>query len=211
MAALGCMIGRPFQLAVSVLGRYTSSSIASFSVVQPLISGYFFSQSEISNLSPISVSTRQLSTTSYSLLKEIVQEVDGNKVVIEGKYVESSNKPLLVHTEFAEKKVCSLCALNLNIKHTDVLLLSQFVKPNGQILPRRITGICCSQQHKITMLITMSKKAGLMPNLGPANSHKDPSKRRGSNKYHRYFDESTISDTRMRNIIKYKPIGIGNV
>jgi len=100
---------------------------------------------------------------------------------------------------------CPLCALDLNLKHSDVLVLGQFVRPDGRIVPRYISGLCDAQQYRITMLVTMAKKAGLLPNLQPANSHCDPLKRRGSRKLHRYFDESTIKNPKIGWILRYKP------
>lgn len=55
--------------------------------------------------------------------------------------------------------------------------------------------------HFFIYLITANKMCyfrklcsvlGLMPNLTPANSKKDPKKRYGWKKYNKYFDESTI-------------------
>ena len=63
-------------------------------------------------------------------------------------------------------------------------------------------GLCDAQQYRITMLVTMAKKAGLLPNLQPANSHCDPLKRRGSRKLHRYFDESTIKNPKIGWILR---------
>ncbi|KAA0187817.1 hypothetical protein HAZT_HAZT001500 [Hyalella azteca] len=145
------------------------------------------------------------STSVRNHLKEIQKTTEGNTTIVEGKYVESPHSGKVVFKP-NDEKVCPLCALNLNLKHTDVLVLSQFVRPNGQLLPRRITGLCCVQQTKLTKLVTMSKKAGLMPNLAPANSHKDPAKRRGSKKLHRFFDEATIRDTTLRNVARYREI-----
>ena len=58
-------------------------------------------------------------------------------------------------------QTCYMCALKLNIKHTDVLILSQFVRSDGCMLPRRITKLCRRQQKKIGKMVTMAQKAGL--------------------------------------------------
>lgn len=44
----------------------------------------------------------------------------------------------------------------------------------------------------MSSLVTMAQKAGLMPNLTPAASKKDPKKRRQWKKFNKYFDETTI-------------------
>lgn len=57
-------------------------------------------------------------------------------------------------------KPCYMCALGLDVKHTDVLILSQFVRTDGCMLPRRITGLCRRQQKKIGKMVSMAQKAG---------------------------------------------------
>lgn len=57
-------------------------------------------------------------------------------------------------------KFCPKCTLGLDIKHTDVLILSQFLREDGHILPRRITGLCAVQQKNIGTMIIMAKLAG---------------------------------------------------
>ncbi|XP_071535247.1 large ribosomal subunit protein mL66 [Panulirus ornatus] len=136
--------------------------------------------------------TRQIAVSSKNFLKEILVQEDGDKIVVEGVYKESPRAPLLVKTGYEDSSVCPLCALNLNLKHTDVLILSQFLRKDGCLLPSRVTGLCAKQQRRVSLLVAMSQKAGLMPNLAPAWSKKDPKKRYRSKKYNRYFDESTL-------------------
>lgn len=87
---------------------------------------------------------------------------------------------------------CPRCTLGLDVKHTDVLILSQYVRSDGCMLPRRITGLCRKQQAYMSYLVSMAHKAGLMPNLNPSYSKKDPTKRFGYRKFNKYFDENTI-------------------
>lgn len=54
-----------------------------------------------------------------------------------------------------------MCNTGLDLKHTDVLILSQFVRSDGCMLPRRITGLCKSQQKRVSTLVTMAQKAGI--------------------------------------------------
>lgn len=111
-------------------------------------------------------------------------------MVIYGKGVSSDREPYLLKNTHSD--ACPVCALGVEIKHTDVLILSQFVRSDGCMLPRRITGLCRKQQKRMSSLVTMAHKAGLMPNLKPANSKKDPKLRSGWKKYNKYYDESTI-------------------
>lgn len=58
------------------------------------------------------------------------------------------------------KKFCPKCTLGLDIKHTDVLILSQYLRSDGCMLPRRVTGLCAVQQRYIGSLVAMAQKAG---------------------------------------------------
>lgn len=42
----------------------------------------------------------------------------------------------------------------------DVLLLSQFIRSDGGMLPRRITGLCAQEHNKITICVQMAHRAG---------------------------------------------------
>lgn len=195
-------------LASSLLHIRAAGAVAAPTSSAALHSSYKNIDSSLAALrisTPVQKSSN-FSTSSCLQLKEIERRVEGHTTVVEGKYVESPNTNKLVSKELADKKVCPLCALDLNLKHTDVLVLSQFVRSDGRLLPRRVTGLCCSQQYKLTRLVLMAKKAGLMPNLAPANSHKDPAKRRGSKKLRRFFDDATIKDTRFLNVTRFRDV-----
>lgn len=62
--------------------------------------------------------------------------------------------------EIQSPKPCAICASGLDVKHTDVLILSQFVRSDGCMLPRRITGLCKKQQKRISSMVSMAQKAG---------------------------------------------------
>ncbi|KAG8237418.1 hypothetical protein J437_LFUL017525 [Ladona fulva] len=134
---------------------------------------------------------RSFATTNVSRLKEIHERKEGNKLIIEGVHVQSPREPLLLKAN-EESGACPMCRSGLDIKHTDVLILSQFLRHDGCMLPRRITGLCRTQQKRIAAMVAMAQKAGLMPNMAPANSKKDPRKRKQWKKWNTYFDENTI-------------------
>ncbi len=50
--------------------------------------------------------------------------------------------------------------LGLKLRHTDVLILSQFLRPDGTILPRQVTGLTNGSQYYIEMLIERAQNAG---------------------------------------------------
>ncbi|KAF7990672.1 hypothetical protein HCN44_000477 [Aphidius gifuensis] len=116
----------------------------------------------------------------------------GKKLLYSQSQRSISVTPVLKLKENVGNGSCLLCSTGVDVKHTDVLILSQFLKSNGGVLPRRITGLCKVQQKRVGIMITMAQKAGLMPNIAPKNSNKDPKKRRGVKKNNVYYDEDTI-------------------
>ncbi|CAL4113614.1 unnamed protein product [Meganyctiphanes norvegica] len=132
-----------------------------------------------------------ISTSIPNFLKEIIVNESEKLTTVEGNYVTSARSQYLINIQ-DENTTCPLTALNLDIKHTDVLILSQFLRDDGCMLPRRVTGLSLYWQRRVAYLVAMAQKSGLMPNLTPSNSKKDPRKRFGSRKYNRYFDEKTL-------------------
>ncbi|XP_065205730.1 large ribosomal subunit protein mL66 [Planococcus citri] len=131
-------------------------------------------------------------TTAALGIKEIVEKKEGKRTIVEAVVKESGREPYIVKTEHDEY-ACPLCRLNMHINHTDVLILSQFVRSNGLMLPARITGLCRMQQVRMSKLVSMAHIAGLMPTLVPKYSKKDCfKKRRDWRKHNTYFEESTI-------------------
>ncbi|XP_041763671.1 28S ribosomal protein S18a, mitochondrial [Anopheles merus] len=139
---------------------------------------------------------RNFSLSSVNQLKEIKEVTANDTLVIKGEYVPSPRQdtliPQLLEARQKGERFCPQCTLGLDIKHTDVLILSQYVRSDGCMLPRRITGLCKRQQRRMGALVTMAQKAGLMPNLNPATSKRDPKQRYQWKKYNKYFDEQTI-------------------
>lgn len=87
-----------------------------------------------------------------------VREEPGS-ITISGEHVPSPREILLLK-EVKNEIFCPKCTLGLEIKHTDVLILSQYLRSDGCLLPRRITGLCAVQQKHIGKLVTMAQKAG---------------------------------------------------
>ena len=132
---------------------------------------------------------RNISLSASRQLKEIIEKKDGNTLVIEGVIKKDKNEDRLLKLK---NGACPICSANLDIKHTDVLILSQFLRSDGCILPRRVTGLCETQQDRISVLVVMAQKAGLMPTMAPANSRCDPSRRKKWKRFNTYYDETTI-------------------
>uniref|UniRef100_A0A3Q4IAP3 Large ribosomal subunit protein mL66 n=1 Tax=Neolamprologus brichardi TaxID=32507 RepID=A0A3Q4IAP3_NEOBR len=64
---------------------------------------------------------------------------------------------------------CPIYRWNLQNKYnyTDVLLLSQFIRSDGGMLPRRVTGLCPEEHRKIAICVQMAHRAGLLPDHKP--------------------------------------------
>uniref|UniRef100_A0A8C7QHL4 Large ribosomal subunit protein mL66 n=1 Tax=Oncorhynchus mykiss TaxID=8022 RepID=A0A8C7QHL4_ONCMY len=64
---------------------------------------------------------------------------------------------------------CPIYRWNLQNKYnyTDVLLLSQFIRSDGGMLPRRVTGLCAQEHRKIAICVQMAHRAGLLPDHKP--------------------------------------------
>lgn len=124
------------------------------------------------------------------------QDEKKQTITIKGSFVPSPNESQLVKELVDCKKsgklFCPECTLGLEIKHTDVLILSQYVRPDGCMYPKRVTGLCKRQQKRIGTMVTMAQKAGLMINLTPGYCKKDPKQRFGDKKFNKYYYESTI-------------------
>ncbi|XP_072356303.1 large ribosomal subunit protein mL66 [Scyliorhinus torazame] len=100
-------------------------------------------------------------------LREIARVQDGQTIMIEGKKVETS--PVSSEPPNPSGQ-CPICRWNLKHKynHTDVLMLSQFIRSDGGMLPRRITGLCFEEHKKIEICVKMAHRAGLLPDHRPA-------------------------------------------
>ncbi|XP_043272243.1 28S ribosomal protein S18a, mitochondrial [Venturia canescens] len=133
---------------------------------------------------------RSITLSPVSRLKEIIERKEGKTLTIEAKILPDPNDSRFFKA--TDNDACPLCALGLEIKHTDVLILSQFLRSDGCVIPRRLTGLCSKQQRRLESLVAMAQKAGLMSNLTPHWSNKDPKKRYKWKKYNTYFDEKTI-------------------
>ncbi len=60
---------------------------------------------------------------------------------------------------------CVLCHLekqNIYVQYTDILVLRQFLKDDGTLLSRKVTGLCKDQQRKVAVLLKHAKLAGLI-------------------------------------------------
>ncbi|XP_024893347.1 39S ribosomal protein S18a, mitochondrial [Temnothorax curvispinosus] len=138
-----------------------------------------------------SESNRNISLSATTRLREIIEKKEDNVLTIEAVKVPQTKENLLVKID---SHACPLCATELDVKHTDVLILSQFLRSNGTMLPRRITKLCNVQQKRVSVLVIMAQRAGLLPNRfakrnKTGSMSQENSRRR---RFNTYYDEDTI-------------------
>ncbi|XP_067941408.1 large ribosomal subunit protein mL66-like [Watersipora subatra] len=90
-------------------------------------------------------------------------EREDGTITIEGRYTE----PYTRHVIDMEKGACPLCSLAINVEYTDVLILKQFMRKDGILLPRIYTGLCAKQQRHMDVLVHKAHNAGLLDALQP--------------------------------------------
>lgn len=96
----------------------------------------------------------------FSLLAVIVEQ-KGKTLEISAEIKPSPRENnLLKEVKTTEKKFCPKCTLGLDIKHTDVLILKQYLREDGTMMPRRVTGLCSTQQKNIGTMVLMARRAG---------------------------------------------------
>ncbi|XP_004710849.1 39S ribosomal protein S18a, mitochondrial [Echinops telfairi] len=98
--------------------------------------------------------------------REVVEVQDGKTTTIEG-YITDTPKESPDPPNPSGQ--CPICRWNLKHKYNyeDVLLLSQFIRPHGGMLPRKTTGLCQEEHRKIEECVKMAHRAGLLPNHRP--------------------------------------------
>ncbi|XP_034755546.1 39S ribosomal protein S18a, mitochondrial [Etheostoma cragini] len=98
-------------------------------------------------------------------IRQVVQKQEGKTTTIEGEILNIAAGPQPPNPTAK----CPIYRWNLQHKYnyTDVLLLSQFIRSDGGLLPRRITGLCPEEHRKIAMCVQMAHRAGLLPDHKP--------------------------------------------
>ncbi|XP_068564368.1 large ribosomal subunit protein mL66 [Cebidichthys violaceus] len=98
-------------------------------------------------------------------IRQVVEKQEGKTTTIEGQI---ANVPAGPQPPNPTAK-CPIYRWNLQHKYnyTDVLLLSQFIRSDGGMMPRRITGLCPEEHRKIAICVQMAHRAGLLPDHKP--------------------------------------------
>merc|ERR1712156_1367507 len=156
------------------------------------------------------VSLRLLSTTNCRTVRRIIVEEEGKTINIKGVKEDSPRtKNVIDSSMFSASGSCDayenchpLCKFDKvhEIKHTDVLILEQFVDSNGDLMPRDLTGLCERQNYRLNKLVGMAQKAGLMDSKDKFKMEKVT---KPWAKYNSYWDEKSI-DAQWHEFIKRK-------
>ncbi|XP_015245561.1 PREDICTED: 28S ribosomal protein S18a, mitochondrial [Cyprinodon variegatus] len=111
----------------------------------------------VPQISAIAVQTRGI--------RQVVEKKDGKTTTIEGEIIDMPAGPQPPNPTAK----CPIYRWNLQHKYsyTDVLLLSQFIRSDGGMLPKRITGLCPEEHRKIAICVQMAHRAGLLPDHRP--------------------------------------------
>eukprot|EP00057_Strongylocentrotus_purpuratus_P025920 XP_011680394.1 PREDICTED: 28S ribosomal protein S18a, mitochondrial-like [Strongylocentrotus purpuratus] len=81
---------------------------------------------------------------------------------------------------------CPICSRNLHITYKDVLILSQFVDKDGNVLSRELTGVCAKQQLHLRECVERAMAADLLPNHRPSHLPSPQEKEPGKAVFHRF-------------------------
>lgn len=109
----------------------------------------------------------------FSIYIAVKTVKNGNVMEISAEYKPSPRQSNLLEEvkNPPTKKFCPKCTLGLDIKHTDVLILSQYCRSDGTMLPRRITNLCAVQQKNIGTMVLMARNAGKSFRTERTNAH----------------------------------------
>ncbi|KAL0967530.1 hypothetical protein UPYG_G00253410 [Umbra pygmaea] len=98
-------------------------------------------------------------------IRRVVEKKEGKTTIIEGLKESIPVGPQPPNPSAQ----CPIYKWNLQNKYnyTDVLVLSQFIRSDGGMLPRRVTGLCAQEHSKIAVCVQMAHRAGLLPDHRP--------------------------------------------
>ncbi|MCP9259469.1 28S ribosomal protein S18a, mitochondrial [Dirofilaria immitis] len=120
---------------------------------------------------------RQFATTFAVFKKKIDMKLDGDTTIVEVVDVpDVDNRKLLEHSP-----KLAHCAL---VRYSDVLILEQFMREDGSVLPQALTGLCKKQQQRIERCVMQAHWAGLFPDRTIADFD-----RSGYKRFARYWND----------------------
>ncbi|CAJ0597821.1 unnamed protein product [Cylicocyclus nassatus] len=121
---------------------------------------------------------RPLSTSSTALKWKFTEKVKDDTTYVGMEEVKEPARPSSSH--------CALCTCNLPAKlsYSDVLILEQFMREDGTVLPRQLTGLCKRQQLRLERCVMQAHWAGLFPDRTVPDFD-----RSGYKRFNRYWND----------------------
>jgi len=129
--------------------------------------------------------TRPIFITARRKIIEIEEKVEDKVISVSGKQVQPDRAHRLACVPH-DHKACPLCRLGLNVKYSDVLILEQFMRSDGTVLPSDVTGLCDEQQATIEYCVQQAHFSGLFPKNKP-KGYDATSEVSGYKKFNRYW------------------------
>ncbi|CAO4370137.1 unnamed protein product [Caenorhabditis nigoni] len=85
-----------------------------------------------------------------------------------------------------DDELCSLCTCNVPVKlsYKDVLILEQFMRDDGTVLPRQLTGLCKKQQLRLERCVMQAFWSGLF-----GEKYGNEADRAGYKRFNRYWKD----------------------
>ncbi|XP_054758681.1 large ribosomal subunit protein mL66-like [Lytechinus pictus] len=122
-------------------------------------------------------------SSTHEKFRKVTEETVGDTIKIEASYEEAGNSYSPIDNPHG---ACPICSRNLHITYKDVLILSQFVDNEGNVLPRDITGVCAKQQLHLRECVERALAADLLPDHRPSHLPSPKEKEPGKAVHHRF-------------------------
>jgi len=125
--------------------------------------------------------------------KKIQEIEDGNTIRVSVVDVEETPKKRVFNRKSQGCALCT-CDLPIRISYADVLILEQFMRADGTVLPKELTGLCIKQQFNIERCVMQAHWSGLFPDR--TNTELDLA---GYKRFKRYWnDDSDMVKLKLR-------------
>ncbi|CAD5221833.1 unnamed protein product [Bursaphelenchus xylophilus] len=93
-------------------------------------------------------------------LKRIQEVTEGNMTVVS---LVDAPEPSRKRSFNTDTHSCVLCSIPKKVTFSDVLILEQFMREDGTVLPNHLTGLCRKQQLLVERCVMQAHWSGLFP------------------------------------------------
>ncbi|GMS89297.1 hypothetical protein PENTCL1PPCAC_11472, partial [Pristionchus entomophagus] len=130
---------------------------------------------------PVKEAVLRFSASSKLNAYKISEKTDGDTTVVSMETVTTDTKLQSTDSQ------CSLCTCNVPVRvsYKDVLILEQFMREDGTVLPAQLTGLCRKQQLHIERCVMQAHWAGIFPDRTIPEFD-----RAGYKRFNRYWNDS---------------------